>query len=121
MGKDMRMFKSTYFCASVLLFSFPLASAQEDPYSAYQEVHGDLHVHSSTGSFDAKSCQGACKVLSVTEQLSEARAAGRKTRVSTRENWKRAALDQDRRQRDRYLDPYSEDNDYKSDLVEIGT
>ncbi len=72
----MRTFKPTYLCAAVLLVSFAITSAEEDPYSAYQELHGDLHVHSSTGSFDAKSCQGACKVFSVTEQLSEARAAG---------------------------------------------
>jgi len=72
----MKTFKTVCFAACAIVFSSCSGMINEGPYSQYRELLGDLHVHSSTGSFDAKSCQAPCKVFSVTEQLTEARAAG---------------------------------------------
>lgn len=79
----MKAFRLAWICTVWVLLTVHIATAQtvvsssadrqEDPYAPYKELHGDLHVHSSTGSFDAKSCQEKC--FSVTEQLAAARAA----------------------------------------------
>ena len=79
----MKAFRLAWICTVRVLLTVHIATAQtvvsssadrqEDPYAPYKELHGDLHVHSSTGSFDAKSCQEKC--FSVTEQLAAARAA----------------------------------------------
>ncbi|MEM6796470.1 MAG: hypothetical protein AAF725_21035 [Acidobacteriota bacterium] len=54
----------------------PEARTAAAAYHGLLTLRGDLHLHSSTGSFDARSCRGECTVLDAHQQLRAARAAG---------------------------------------------
>jgi hypothetical protein len=45
-------------------------------YAPYAMLRGDLHLHSSTASFDSRDCGQGCQTFSAAEQLAAARDAG---------------------------------------------
>lgn len=45
-------------------------------YAPYAALRGDLHLHSSTASFDSRDCGQGCQTFSAAEQLAAARDAG---------------------------------------------
>ena len=52
------------------------ASNLDALYAPYMELRGDLHLHSSTGSFDSRDCGADCPTFTAAEQLAAAREAG---------------------------------------------
>jgi hypothetical protein len=45
-------------------------------YAPYLVLRGDLHMHSSTASFDSRDCGAGCRTFSAAEQFAAARQAG---------------------------------------------
>ena len=45
-------------------------------YAPYSTLRGDLHLHSSTASFDSRDCGPGCQTFSAAEQLAAAKQAG---------------------------------------------
>jgi hypothetical protein len=45
-------------------------------YAPYTTLRGDLHLHSSTGSFDCRNCGAGCETFSAAGQLAAARDSG---------------------------------------------
>jgi hypothetical protein len=45
-------------------------------YQPYEPLQGDLHLHSSTASFDSTDCGPGCQTFTAAEQLAAAREAG---------------------------------------------